>query len=366
MEDGHDPNQSVKERYIKMKEVSFSFDLEQEIMVTEENGDFCELLDSIMEKLCCKPWFTIVKMKKKFVVNVLEALEAVKSELDGLLLIFKMLTQDKAELITDNEMEMATIYNDNDVIYMEIIMMNDGTDKKDEENEGNVKEEALIKDERPIEPIEEEYKPQIAHQVKEKPRRHQNKRKYEDLPVKQQDNQETLQYRPRIRDLMENQELKQQIALQDRRPKKTTNNNSRKDSGPRPYEGNSKNDRDDSTHEHQYHNPYNIHKPHLEHNMGEDQEGVYKKPINYAKNNIKEVQAHPKLSNPSHNPYSHYASYKNATNNVMNNNNYHTMQNNAEEPYRPNYGQNDQHSQSRKFSDSARHEKQPRQRIMKN
>lgn len=425
-----------------MKEVSFNYDLNQEIMITAENSDFSELVDSLMEKLCCEPWFVIVKMKKDQVGNVMEALEAIKAEIDGLLLIFKMLTDTKIEHIIDTELDMAKIYNENQIIYMEIIMMNDGSDEKQE----YVKEINPAKEFKPIEeyrpkkqpkedqipqketyqkevykvqpkqPTQEqiyepksdarkepkyEHRPDVRQEQRYEPKpdirqeqiyeprqEYRREPKYEHRNEQRQDpryepkneprnefkneqkydqvNQDTnkVQYRPRIKDLMENDELRQQLEQQEKRPRNYTRGDDRKDSGAQPYER-KRYSQNDGEAEFKHKRPYNDNKPRFN-DRKQEETGRDFEVYNEVQDSNKEVEQKPPKDNKIHpKPYIHYGSYKNALDGITQNN---KPQNTKEQADDQPIVQNQKprgHEGMRNTSDPVKYEIQPRTRVMK-
>ncbi len=389
---GLDDSNSVKERFRQMKEVSFNYDLQQDIMVTGENCEFSELVDMLMEKLCCDPWFTIVKMKKDVFGNVMEALEAVKSEIDGLLMIFKLLTDSKVEHYTDSEVDMLKIYNQHNVIYIEVILMNDNSGYQNEDipKREEVEEEEPIEYHQNTQKVEtfknkneyvqrEEYQPQrntkneYAQKEDYQPQRNtkneyaqkeeyqpqRNTKKEYNKPDKKPENPKPLQYRPRIKDLMENEELKQQVVMQDRRTRRDTDKSDSNKSKKAPYERkNYKNEGDNNSKP--YKKAYEVKKNNFEPRNEANNEVSYEQSNEFNNNQGDVEKKAPKVSNPYQKPYTHYASYKNASE-AIKDQTYHNANANNDNEYKAQYAQD----KFKRQSDQSNFEKQSRTRIMK-
>lgn len=433
----------VKNRYRQMKEVSFNFDMKQEVMVNKENSEFGELVDTLMEKLCCEPWFAIVKMKRDYICNVMEALEAIKCEIDGLLLIFKMLSDSKVEYITDSEIEMGTIYNENRIIYMEIVLMNDDTKNEPEEievpdiiqpkqgtetyknqdqhynrqqekipyhkpnevyknqqraNNDNKRPYELGKEyhnhesqdnnyKKPSKPDQDynklekqnneykqhetnnnEYKrPEMQYNAHNKTERREGdykKAETHETNYAQSDIKEP-KYRPRIKDLMENEELRQQIEQQDKRLRQDMRDGNRKDSGTRPYERKPRTYNNDDGTTFKPKQQYNNSKPRYnERTHNEDDNDAYIPSDPNPKNNkeVETVQVKPLHINTK--PYMHYGSYKNALDGNRHNKNGNEDREEQEEQYESQYEGIKGNETSNQSSENHKYERQVRKRII--
>ena len=360
-------NSDVRDKYRQIKEISFNYDLEQEIMVGKDNNEFSELVDSIMEKLCCEPWFVIVKMKRDVIVNVMEALEAVKSEIDGMILIFKMLTDGKVEHVTDSEVEMARVFNENEVIYMEIVMVNDNSSNNVKETEKDEKIEVYKPHQETFndDKAYKEYRPKRAQHTYENRQPQQKQHFDHEKPEIPSDNHTKPQYRPRIKDLMENDQLRQQIEQQDRRPRQYSKPDDRKNSNSGPYERKPKFSQNTPEPEFKQMSHYDNPKPQYPTINHENNDNSPKELNNQFKKHQEPEQKVPNTHNPYNKPYTHYGSYKNATQEIQQN--YNNIVNNKFDKREDDNGFRDRgHEKVDKEFGQVREVKQHRQRIMKN